>query len=59
YQTLRNRNVRFYRTNRRRFSVEAFDGWNLTDDSFIVRDWDRAALRDLLWVDGREIENYE
>ena len=39
--------------------IAAFEGWNLTADDFQIRDWDRAALRDLLWEDGRDWENYE
>lgn len=59
YDLLRGHDVEFYLTDDEQFSVTAFDGWNLTAEDFQVRDWDRAALRDLLWADGRDWENYE
>ncbi|QIG54508.1 hypothetical protein G6N82_10410 [Altererythrobacter sp. BO-6] len=59
YELLRNEGVEFYLTGIQHFSVSAFDGWNLTDDDFQVRDWDRAGLQELLWTDGRDWENYD
>lgn len=59
YDLLRDHDVKFYLTDERQFSVAAFEGWSLTADDFQIRDWDRAALRDLLWEDGRDWENYK
>ena len=59
YDTLRNRGVEFYVTDQDRFTVAAFDGWNLTEQDFLVRQWDPADLQALIWDDGRDLENYE
>lgn len=59
YQTLRANAVEFYLTDRDRFAVEAFDGWNLSQDNFQVREWNPADFRDAWLEDGRELENYQ
>ena len=59
YAVLRNESVEFYLTDADRFSVTAFEGWNLTERSFQVRQLDPIDLDELMWADGRDIENYE
>lgn len=58
YATLRNQNVQFYVTDADRFAVTAFDGWNLSDQDFQVRQWDAMDF-DLAWDDGHELQNYD
>jgi len=58
YADLRRNGVEFYSTGADNFAVEAFDGWDLKEDNFEIRDRDRAALLDLVQEDGRELENY-
>jgi hypothetical protein len=59
YDTLRNRGGEFYVTGRDGFVVAAFDGWNLTERDFQVRQFEPDAFDDLIWADGRDQENYE
>jgi len=59
YATLRGEGVEFYLTDQERFSVAAFDGWNLDERDFQVRQWDAGELEGLIWEDGREMENYD
>lgn len=58
YATLRTQGAEFYLSDRDRFSVEAFEGWNLRDDSFQVRNFNPFDFDDV-WDDRRGIENYE
>lgn len=59
YDTLRRGGAEFYMTGPDRFTVEAFDGWGLTDRDFRPRDLDELDFRGLWELDGREVENYE
>ena len=48
-----------YLTDQDRFAVAAFDGWNLTERDFNVRQWNQDDLQALIQAGGRELENYE
>jgi hypothetical protein len=58
YNNLRSISCEFYVTDGNVFSVEAFDGWNLSEDSFRIRNLNTFDF-DEFWTHDNEMENYE
>lgn len=58
YGVLRAAGSEFYLTDAGRLSVEALDGWNLTQDAFEIREPNFNPF-DFADIDGRDLENYD